>query len=107
MLAVAPLIPVAGRTWEQFGPFAAIVQILSILALYAVVGGIAWLVETRLDGRARLWARIAQISVWLGVIVFGISFWSGGGTLLLAGAFWAFVTGAMILLAALRRDVTT
>jgi len=93
------------RGWDRAGWVGVLDDAGTLLAFYIAAGVPMWLVETRLRGRARLWGRIAQISFWIGAVVFGVAWYNG--TMLLAGAFWAFVTGAMVLLMALRRDVTT
>jgi hypothetical protein len=79
----------------------AIIDLSIILAIFVLVG----LVEMLLRGRARLWARIAEVSFGLGIF---LSLpWLAGVAMLWLALIWLFVTGAMISLALLQPEVTT
>ncbi|HSI16198.1 MAG TPA: hypothetical protein VK980_00400 [Sphingomonas sp.] len=78
-----------------------IIDVSVILAIFVLIG----LVEMLLRGRARLWARIAEVSLGLGIF---LSLpWLAGVAMLWLALIWLFVTGAMIALAVLQPEVTT
>jgi cytochrome bd-type quinol oxidase subunit 2 len=104
-LAIPLIGPTAARTWRQSGPFAALGNIALAVVTYIVIAAIILAVETRLHGRTRQWARIAEVSTALAVVVFGFA-WNGGN-LMLAGLFWVAITGGLVAFMLLRRDVTT
>ena len=96
------------RFARQEAPGQALLDTAISAGVVAVLAAIILSVEKLFRGRARLWARIAEASAAVGLIVFSVAFRSGSTlTFILAASFWLFVTGALLLLAALRPDVTT
>ena len=72
-----------------------------MVAIFLFVGAI----ELLLRGRARLWARIFEVSVALGGVLFLLSL--AGVALMPLGALWLLVTGGLVTLALLQPEVTT
>ncbi|MEG3148110.1 hypothetical protein U1839_25965 [Sphingomonas sp. RT2P30] len=72
-----------------------------LLTILTLVSG----TELLLRGRARLWARIAEVSVALGGILYVLSLVSGA--VLPLAALWLAVTAGLIALAVLQPEVTT
>jgi hypothetical protein len=72
--------------------------LVTVLAVFCAV-------ELLTRGRVRLWARVAEVSIVVGALLFAS--WSGGVALLPIAVLWLVFTGGLVALALLQPEVTT